>query len=132
MLACRILGPFRGEGKSTICPPSMLNKMVVFAAYNERREREKNHQLNESMFSKSSFVVDLVPLFRPTSAFLCSCMPSQHSGIFHSRGSVIFSVSSFASERKTKETELRSSRSPKELLKQVRPGSNVERFMYRT
>ena len=46
-------------------------------------------------------------------------MPSQHSGIFHSRESVIFSVSSFASEGKP-ETEARSSRSPKELLKKVK------------
>ena len=42
---------------------------------------------------KSCFVVDLVPLFRPPSTFLCSLMPPQHSGTFHNRESVIFSVS---------------------------------------
>ena len=51
---------------------------------------------------KSYFVVDLVPFFRLPYAFLCSWMPLQQSGIFHSRESVIFSVFSFASEGKPK------------------------------
>ena len=45
---------------------------------------------DDALTRKSCFVVDLVLLFRPYYAFLCSRMPPQQSGIFHSRESVPF------------------------------------------
>ena len=90
-------------------------------ARDESNESEASQALmfcfDNAFSEKFCFVVDLVPLFRPPSAFLCSWMPPQQSAIFYSRESVIFFNFGVRLWGETKETEARSSRSPKELLK---------------
>ena len=75
---------------------------------------------------KSCFVVDLVPLFRPPYVFLCSWMPPQQIGIFHNRESVLLFSFLVRLWGETKETEAKSSHSPKELSVKSRLESILE------
>ena len=52
---------------------------------------------------KSCFVVGLIRIVSPTLPILGSWIPAEGSEIFHSRESIFFSVSTFASEGKTDE-----------------------------
>ena len=90
-------------------------------SYMKLHESEVSQSLmfsfDNAFSEKSCFVVNLVPLFRPPYALLCSWMSLQQSGIFHSRESVLSFSFLICFGGETKETEAISLRSPKELLK---------------